>query len=722
MRCAVRGYVLYSNQMSTPSLPNFSQPTGFVGRATRETDEPAKPKLHPDEENIVAEMRQRYMDWEIADAEFMKNAERHLDFLGGDVWTDWDNNGTDVRKDLWTKGRTAIDIDLISPAVDLVVNQVRINKPTANFIPIAEGADQATADIRQGLYRNEDRECNAATARETAYQLSVSCGRGYARVMIEEEEGLNLDRRTALRRITDLHSVAYDTACMEFDCSDMEWGMFFEDVPLDLFRAQYGAEPDATGIGLPETMRAPWFKKGFVRMVDYYRKVWTMRKIAKLPEGATLDGKSYCYLENLPVGVSPVAIGSKRKCKVEWFKMTGAGILEIPEWQVPYIPLVVYIGREKIRGTKPKIHAGMVGPAIGVSRVHNFMESRLVDEVALSPLPHMQSAVGQFTPAQEQLVNTINSHPWANVQWTPVHDDSGTLLPAPQWVSPSPNVESVVVGAAHAKDNLNRILNTFAPQLGQIQGDQSGKAIKEVKNQGDIVHAAFSDNLDRALLYEARVRNALMDWLYTDERAITITQADDTQKQVLINKEFTDPDTGDTVHHLFGQGKYGVAVTTGPSYPTQAAEDNEKILRFSEVNPEVNMKAGDLVAKSLGLSMGMGDKIAERLAPPGADKNLPPGIQAIMQQGQQQIQFLTGLVQELKNEIQSKSMETASKERIAALNGRVQIALGILKAGSSGSELQLQAELQEIARLSSIDEAALDREAAQQQPVQGETE
>lgn len=699
------------------SAANITPPSSALvtTRATRrgENDDPAH---NSDDAAIVEEMRQRFLDYEASDSEFLRKAENELDFQGGDVWRDFET-GNDARVQLQSRGRTAIAVDLISPAVDSVVNQVRINKPTANFIPVAEGATEATADVRQGLYRNEDRECNAASARETAYQLSVSVGRGYARITIEDEPGMNLDRRMALRRIIDLRSVAYDTAAIEFDCSDMEWGMFFEDVPVGKFRAEYGTEPDATGLGLPETQRSRWFKKGFVRVADYFRKVWTVRKIAKLPAGATVNGNGYCYLEDVPAGVMPVAIAPKRECAVEWYKMTGAGILDKPKWEVPYIPLLVYIGRENIRGTKPKIHSGMVGPAIDSSRVHNFMESRLVDEVALSPLPHMRSATGQFTPAQAGIVNTINLHPWANVEYTPVLGPNGQPEPPPEWVSPSPNVQAIVAGAAHAKDNLERILTTYAPGFVRQQGHDSGRAMTEVKQQGDIVHAAFSDNFDRVLLYEAKVRNALFDVVYTDERAITITQPDDTQKQVLINKPFQDPATGDTVHHLFGQGRYAVAITLGQSYPNQAREAADKLLNAAKVIPDLPLKAGDLMVRTFGLPGGLGDKIAERIAPAGTQQGLPPQVQAMMQQSEQKIQFLTTLVQELKNDIHTKGMELESRERIAALNGRVQVALGILKAGGSGHEAVLEAELQEIQRLSAVDEAALDRQAAQTQQL-----
>jgi hypothetical protein len=334
-----------------------------------------------------------------------------------------------------------------------------------------------------------------------------------------------------------------------------------------------------------------------------------------------------------------------------------------------------------------------------LSRVHDYMESRLVDEVALSPLPHMFAAEGQLSPAQEKIVSQINRHPWTVITYSIKTDKEGRQLPRPEWISPSPNIAAVVAGAAHAKDNLQRVLSTYSPQLGAIQGDQSGKAIREVKDQGDVTHASFPDNLTRAQLHEARVVNDLMDYVYNEPQAITITQIDETTKQVLINQRHTDPDTGEEKHYLFGSGKYDVALEIEQAYPTRMAEASDKLLDMAKVIPSLPVRAPDLLIQAIGLPGLLGEKLKDRLRPADVDDKspLPPVAQAKLNQAQQLIQHLTQALNETSEIIKQKRLELGSAERQTIIKVVGQLIAADFKYGSEEAQMRFQAALQMLA-------------------------
>jgi CheY-like chemotaxis protein len=688
--------------------------------ATRgEEDKAAAPNAADD--LILSEMRERYLLWQDQDEEFLKNSDAELEFGAGEHWKDTDGRGgsRDVRQELQSKGRSAMTIDLLNPSIELVVNPMRINKVMPKFMPVGEGAQQATADVRQGLYRNIDRESRAPVARETAYDFAVRCGRGYYQVLIEDEPGLNFDRRIMIQRIDNLGCVMIDQTCIQPDYSDAEWGGIWDDLSKREFKNEYGDlvdDLDVSGISLPEPTRDPWFKANSVRRLVYFRRVWFTNTVAKLVPGyvdpITQKPKSFALLRDVPIE-AVVTTMKKRDYKIQRFEASGTQILRREDWKGRWIPIVVMVGRELFRGRfKKKLHSGMIRPAMDVSRVHNFAESRLIDEVALSPLPHMIAAAGQLDPTQEAIVNTINVHPWSVVTYTLKHAPDGTPIPRPEWVSPSPNLEAVVQAAVHAKDNLQRVLNTYSPQLGQMQSDQSGRAIREVKDQGDISHAAFPDNATRALLHEARIVNDLMDTVYSDARAITITELDDNTKRVLINQEYTDEQTGETINHLFGAGKYDVAMGTEQSYPTRLAEASDKLLDMAKVIPALTTQAPDLLIQAIGLPGLIGQKIADRLRPAGIDDKspLPPVAQAKLAQMQKMIQMLSGEVGHLAQIIKEKRLEIAGKEKVAMIAANATLIAADFKYGSEEAQLQFKAAIdvmnQRVAQLDTSPETA----------------
>lgn len=670
--------------------------------------------------DVAAELRRHLVEWDSADSEFLKNADFEFDFLAGLQWIDEYGDRRDAARELERKGRNAFTIDLLTPSVELVVNQIRINKTTATFIPQGGFADRITADVRQGLYRNIERVSKAAIARETAYQMAVSVGRGYERILIEDEEGASFYKKITIQRVDSLQSVAIDPTCLDFTYADAAWAYTFDDLWKDEFRATFGknaddSDRDLDTLGLSlldDSAKNFWFPKDKVKVGEYWRRVWKMREVWRCD-----DGNTY-WKEDVPPGVGladvPVNVKSKLDSTLEWRRMTGTQTLEKRIWPGKLIPIVVFIGREVFRGRKPKIHSGMVRAAMAPCRIHNYMVSRTVDEVALSPLPHMFAPEESFSVEQARIVNDINSHPWSVVYYTAKMDDSGRQLPPPQWASPSPNISAVVQATAGAKDDLQRVLNTYAPQLGQQMGQQSGTAINQIKESGDISHAAFADNFNRAMLHEAAIVNELMDVVYTEPQAITITDPDERTRQVLINQEYIDRRSGRKVKHLFGiDAKYGVTIGTGQSYPTRQLEAASRILDLAKAMPEEVAKVMDLLVQDLNIPNAQ--KYADRWRPPGfTDDEEGPDITQVTQQRDQALQLanqahglitqLLQKVEELGNKDAIERLKIIHADRRAAASDMAGIIESEVKAGQAANLAVLNGRIEGI--LAELDKAS----------------
>lgn len=667
-------------------------------------------KEDPFEQKVVDELRRRYRQWETIDNEFLKRADFELDFLGNH-WLE-EETGKDKREDMLTRGRSAFSIDLLTPSMDVIINTARVNKVTANFIPVSgDDASEATAEVRQGLYRNIERASKGFIVRETAFQFAVSVGRGYERVVIEDEEGASFLRRIGLRRVINLHGVALDLGGVNFGYTDMSWCFFWEDMDAGEYRARFEKEAnpdtgdeafavDITGLSLEEVDRALWFPNGKVRYGEYFRKRFEMRRVVEYRDPET-QALGSCWIDELQPGQQVTGrYMDKLDWYIEWRRMSGTQTLEKMVWPGKYIPLVVYIGREQFRGKKPRIDTGLIRPAIDPSRIHDAMFSRMVDEVGFSPLPHMLAATGQLGVEQKRIVAEINRNAWAVVEYMPAEDKDGRQLQPPAWLSPGVNAQAVVQAAELAANKLDRVLSVYAPQRGQPVGDMSGRAMREVKDQGDLSHAAFSDNYARAIDQEALIINDLMDAVYTEEQLITILQPDEKTKQVLINQVFVDPDTGKPTKHVFGgNNRYAAAVQIGSSYPNQMAQASEQLLNLAKIWPQELAKTIDLIVK--GLNIPNSQAISERLGFSQKDGKSPDQLRQENMQLQQLNQQAHGLIENLLDKVKElgsaeaiRRLEIASKERIAAGNNLTTLIGSELKAGQAATHEVLLKQLE----------------------------
>ena len=355
------------------------------------------------------------------------------------------------------------------------MNQVRLGKQTAQFVPMGRGQRGATAEIRQGpLQKHRAREQGPDRPRDG---LPVRGKRG-ARILPRDDRG---------RRWSDVPAADRDEAnlthspqsrstqrALTLTGADMEWCFIFDDIWVTKFKEEFHHAPAFSEQDQSGSIRDGPFQTTCVehvvspadkvRVGEYFRRVWFNHKVVKLSDGTE------CWAEDAtpellaPHGLAITDEKTKLDWKIEWRKMTGTQTLEKRTWPGKNFPLIVVVGREVFRGRKGKINSGLVRPAIDPSIINDYMTSRMVDQVALSPLPHFLAYLGQVDDTAETQLNNINSVPWSVVKLKIGLDEKGNPMPPPPgWESPAPNAGESVSGAAQAKDDLQRVLNTYAP-------------------------------------------------------------------------------------------------------------------------------------------------------------------------------------------------------------------------------------------------------------------
>jgi hypothetical protein len=211
----------------------------------------------------------------------------------------------------------------------------------------------------------------------------------------------------------------------------------------------------------------------------------------------------------------------------------------------------------------------------------------------------------------------------------------------------------------------------FDATLNERTMDESGKALRELRQSGDIGSFDFIDNLTASLRRTGEIFLELIPKIYSDPRVVTILREDDKEEQVKIDPAMKRP-MGETLSaegkkmKLFNpmSGKYGVTVTIGPNYATKRVEAGENMIAFAKALPQTAALISDLIAKNMDWPGA--EEIATRLAktlPANLlmpdQKDLSPQVQALLSQMDQQIKQLGQQLQQAMQALTDKNADRA---------------------------------------------------------------
>ena len=136
---------------------------------------------------------------------------------------------------------------------------------------------------------------------------------------------------------------------------------------------------------------------------------------------------------------------------------------------------------------------------------------------------------------------------------------------------------------------------------------------------------------------------------------------------VQVNQPFAAKDDyGRAIEKIYdlSTGRYDVVVEAGASFSTKREEAAMSMMELVKTNPQIMSIAGDLIVKSMDWPGA--EQLAERLQmmlPPNLQKpkegepQMPPEVQAQLQQSEQMIQQLDQAIQAMTAELEKKDLE-----------------------------------------------------------------
>mgnify|MGYP005816009147 CR=1 FL=1 len=623
----------------------------------------------------------------------------------------WPNNVRTMREQ---DNRPCLTVNRMPTFIRQVTNNQRISRPAIEVSPTGDVADEAVAEVIQGVVRHIETKSDADVAYTTAGEHQCTMGRGYIRVVTDyiDDDSFSLDQEIKIARVANPFSVYMDPNSQQPDGSDARYAFVVEDLPLTEYQNRY---PDSALAGLSGFTSTgndeqEWMPEGNIRVAEYFyvEEVREAMVLLLLPDGSRVREKrsslSGTESKDLPSGVTIVAERETTTRRVRWALINAVEILEGnedlssgAEWPGKYLPLVPVTGDEiNINGVKD--YRGIVRDAKDPQRMYNYWVSAQTEMIALAPRAPFIAAEGQME-GHEHKWNTANIRNYPYLEYKP-KTVSGQLAPPPQRQSWEPPIQAMTAAIIQSDQDLKATGGFNDASLGVRGPQESGKAIRSRQQQDEMANSHYLDNLARAVRQVGRIVVDLLPKIYDTARVMRINGLDEQVKNVMVFAGAQNQPSVEQMEQIppgvegmydVGVGRYDVTVSVGPSFQTRRQDATDALTKFIQAYPAVFPQIGDLLAENMDWpgSKKVAARLRKLLPPELQDapnpENMPPEVQAKLQQLEQQLQQVTQAYEQAQ---QALATDQAKQQ------AQVEIKRQDIAADAASQERDLQAKIQ----------------------------
>lgn len=672
--------------------------------------------------------RARFAQAEEADKEQRQRELADLRFYAGEQW-DSDilesRAGTTIGSGTTEQvvpARPSLVINKCREPVRQILNQERQSDfgielvPADDFGEMAGPIDHTEIELREGITRRIQRDSEAADARTWAFGRSTIAGRGWYGVMTRYVPGKTSDQEVYVHRFYNQASVSVDPTHEQPDASDIDWGFVGSDVPWERYQQEHGTTSDGATNRMAQALsddewrqlgdEAPkWFTSvgdlRFVRVVEYWYTERTSRALAMFPDGRAE------WVKALPPDTDKKSYQTRTviEKQIKWCKIDGINLLDETDWPGHYIPLIKVLGEELQPYDKERRSEGVVRPMRGPCVGNNYIISKFVERVGLTPIPAWMMAGGQDEGYEEEY-NAANTRTLSRLHYNQ-KDNYG--VPAPPPFKPDSRADIADIGMGVQLFGQAIASTSLTPDTALGNADptvKSGKLAKILMQAADRGNSNYLDNLMRSMRHEARIINDLLYPIYGRRpgRLARMMNPEGEMSAVLVGQPFTlqgqgkqarplpipqgqTPPEDAKTYTLTSDAEFNVAVKISKNFDTRREQEAETLGEIISADPQQMGVIGDLFFK---YQDGPGhEEMSERykavLVPPvqaliSGKPAMPPEAQAQMAQMQQQMQQLQQDADKNKTELLKADKDNATRVQIAQINQEGAFAVADLKA------------------------------------------
>lgn len=565
-----------------------------------------------------------------------------LKFSFGQQWPE------EIKADREDRNKPCLTMDQTQQSVRIVCNEYRQQRPSIQVSPVGDGADIDTAEIIQGVIRHIEVLSDAEIAYDHTHEFVTRIGMGHWRMYPDYASPDSEEMEIFIEKIRNPFTV-YRQPGVEPEKS--RWVFVICDIPREQYKREFPKSIISTSKdGFEGTGNTPqqWTTKDMIRIAEYF----TIEERGK---------------------------GKKKKDVVVRRKINAYEELE-KEQILPgdAIPIFTAYGDDVDVDGKRHL-AGLIRNAKDPQRYRNYMTSAIAERMALAKTAPYIGVAGSIAGFESLWENPENKR----ILFYNQIDVQGKPAPRPERDLAEPAIQGAMEILTQASADVKAAMGVYDPSLGQRKGDESGKAIERLQQQGNLATFNFTDNVARTMRHFA---GELIKWIrfyYDGPRIQRIIMPDGTSKQVVIHNG---PDQADAAKELLtekikkafdiGTGRYDVVAEQGPGYETKRKEAVATQLDFLKMlPPQMAQNFMDLITANMDWPQAQEfAKRAKKMLPPqlqdddGSDPEVKvQKLEQQLQQAMQQHDLLTKALQDAQKVVETKQIEQQGKMQIAQM-------------------------------------------------------
>ena len=621
---------------------------------------------------------ERYSDWR-------KSAEEANSFIVGDQWDPLIKQFRNADK------RPCITVNRLAQMTRLVSNQIHRTKPAMRVLPVDSAADVNTAEKIMGVIRHIERNSNSGYVYGNAVDAQVKTGLGFFGFQTRYTQRGSFDMDVGLRAFRNQLAVYPDAHAQQFDLSDAGHYFVVEELAKEAHLERY-PKSEMVNADLSYGIReqSDWMGRETVRVAEYWYIETETETLYRLKNGTIGHREDFDVEDDKEFKALVDEEREQETRTVHRAIINGHEILEEDEWPGAWIPIIPIFGEVAYVGGKPVIQ-GLIEHGKEPQRMINYLASSMVELIALTPKTPWIITSTQLK-GHEREWKAANTKSFAYLIYEPTDSATGQPFPPPKRNTFEPPIQHTLIAMRAFEDALNHGVGLDAPSLGQLSAERSGAAIAQIKEAGILGTYHYVLNLSYAILFAIKQligdgnNEGLIRRIYSEPgRIMRILGEDDSEEVIGLGSKDEDVDPKIRAQDDFagvydlGVGLYDVVADVGQAFGSQRQEAFNSLMQVIQSNPDLLKVIGDIVFKYADTPGGMElSKRFRKMMPPeltGDKPQIPPELEQQMKQAQEQAQQMQGQLQQMGQEleekeriIQSKQMESDSKERIAKAN------------------------------------------------------
>jgi Phage P22-like portal protein len=612
------------------------------------------------------EIRERFQEYRDAWREIRDEAA--LDMKAISPEGPWSEEDRDARKG---SGRPCIHLDQLNQFLAQVNGNVRKSKRGIQATPKGNGANDQDAQRRSSVIMAIEERSQAQPIYLGAFQSMLERSYGFSVIRTAykeltqsqagEDGGYDpsaFDQEILIKPVMNPDMVLLSPYYKQPDASDIPDGFLLDNISKKQFKEKYPKAriTNFDDQNLDDATITDWIREKYVMVAEFW-EVQTTFKTLLLIETAK-GPVVFTEKEWKQAKEHGLAGEVKRERRIEipkvfQFMTNGLEILDKKPWDGSRIPIISCLGPERWTtegGTAKRQILSMVRFARDPQMLLDYFASGECEEAGQIPKSPFVGAKGQFESDKEAW-DEVTKVPHAYLQYDLLTDlPAGAAQPPPptrpQW---TPNFAVWEV----AKDSAGRSVQsamgiTPLPDAAQRRNQKSGVALEKIDDMESLGSFQFVDRYENCYLHNMGYQvNELITPILDTQREVAITQPDGKRSTLQLVGRTSHPIDDQGAYQVQGlpdehlhtaKGDYGITISTGPSYQSEREEQDEFVDSLIQ-NIATLPQPGTPAAKVLALGIRMrptlgpiGKQIADVFDPPPPDPNMPPQVQAQIQQ------------------------------------------------------------------------------------------